>query len=70
MKKIGLYVATALHSWLVVATPALAIKCGNSAAGFNSFKKAFGSYARSNGVGKRGRQRLSEIQLLQQNQEI
>ncbi len=53
MKRISLYIATTTLL-AVVATPALAIKCGNSSAGFNTFKKEFGKYARSNGVGKRG----------------
>jgi lytic murein transglycosylase len=38
----------------LTATPALAIKCSNSSAGFNGFKKEFAKYAASNGVGKRG----------------
>jgi lytic murein transglycosylase len=46
--------AAAAFVLALTATPALAIKCSNSSAGFNGFKKEFAKYAASNGVGKRG----------------
>ena len=38
----------------MAVTPALAISCSNTSAGFNKFKKDFAKYAKANGVGKRG----------------
>ncbi len=38
----------------LAAGPALAAKCSNSGAGFETFKKDFAQYARSQGIGKRG----------------
>ena len=46
----------ALASALLVLTaaPALAARCGNNAAGFEKWKRAFAKEARANGIGKRG----------------
>jgi len=51
-KKFGLIAA--VLTLALTTTPALAIKCSNTSAGFNTFKKQFASYARKNGVGSRG----------------
>ncbi|MEE9313451.1 MAG: lytic murein transglycosylase [Rhizobiaceae bacterium] len=53
MKQYFSLTATALALTLV-ATPTLAAKCGNSGAGFNTFKKDFAREARAAGIGKRG----------------
>lgn len=40
---------------LILATaPALAARCGNTAAGFEKWKRSFAQEARANGIGKRG----------------
>ncbi len=39
-----------LFSLAVVATPALAAKCGNTGAGFDSWKKSFSAEAKGNGI--------------------
>ena len=44
------------------ATPVLAAKCGNSAAGFNDFKRDFAREARAAGIGKRGLSALASTQ--------
>lgn len=38
----------------LMASPALAAKCSNSSAGFNSFKRDFANEAKAAGIGKRG----------------
>ncbi len=38
----------------LAAGPAFAAKCSNSGAGFETFKRDFAQYARSQGIGKRG----------------
>ena len=46
----------ALASALLVLTaaPALAARCGNTAAGFEKWKRSFAKEAKANGIGKRG----------------
>lgn len=39
---------------LLTATPALAAPCGNNAAGFERWKRAFAQEAKANGIGQRG----------------
>ena len=47
-----------------VAGPALAQSCGNSASGFDAFKKNFASVAKSNGVGNKGLRALADAKYL------
>ena len=43
----------------LMAAPALAAKCGNSGAGFNTWKGSFAAEAKANGVGARGLKALA-----------
>ena len=53
MTKKCIFVATVFAAALAM-TPALAAKCGNSAKGFDAFKRDFAREAKAAGIGKRG----------------
>ena len=53
-KKFRPVIIAATLAAAVFATPVLAAKCGNTAAGFNAWKTAFAKEAAKAGVGKRG----------------
>jgi len=55
MKRIGLVVLAAF----VMAAPVAAAQCGNTGAGFDSWKKSFAAEAKANGVGSRGLKALA-----------
>ncbi len=51
--------ATALAAAFLTAAPALALECGNTASGFDAWKRDFAPIAQSQGVGQRGLQALA-----------